>query len=211
MYKLKILLGTIILSALFISTANSQTRQGDYIASIEYSTAFNIGRASDYLSEPGWSGGHFTFKKFLQNNVALGLNFGFNVVSKEDLDGVTELQNGTVSGPQARYLNYAPIYATFGYYFNKSKREKFIPYIQANLGTTYIWQRLQIGANEVDNDNWHFGLGPEAGFIYRAGNGVGITLNGKYNYAFSSGDPLGKGDDNSYSFFNVNLGLYYIR
>ncbi|MBV6479431.1 MAG: hypothetical protein HGGPFJEG_02204 [Ignavibacteria bacterium] len=211
MNKIKLILGIFILSSLFLSSANSQTRQGDYIASIEWSTALNVGRASDYISEFGWSGGALTFKKFVQNNVAVGLNFNYNIISKEDLDGVTELQNGTVSGPQARYLNYAPIYANLGYYFNKSKREKFIPYIQANVGTSYVWQRLQIGANEVDNDNWHFALGPEAGFIYKTGNGVGITFNAKYNYAFSSGEPLGTGDDNSYSFLNFNLGLSYIR
>ncbi len=40
---------------------------------------------------------------------------------------------------------------------------------------------------------------------------VGITLNAKYNYALSSGETLVKSDDNSYSFFNLNLGLVYIR
>jgi len=211
MLKIKIIIGLFFLSSLITNNAISQTRRGDYIASLEYSTAINTGRASDFIDNMGWSGGTITFKKFLQNNVALGLNFGYNVVSMEDLNGVTELQNGTISGPQARYLNYAPIYATIGYYFNKSKREKFIPYIQGNIGTSYIWQRIQLGANEIDNDNWHFALGPEAGFIYRIGNGVGISLAGKYNMAFSSGEPLVKGEDNDYSFININLGLYYIR
>ena len=98
-----------------------------------------------------------------------------------------------------------------GSYFNKSLRGKFIPYIQANVGTIHVWQRLQIGANQIDNDTWHFGFGPEVGFVARVGYMVGITLNAKYNYALSSGETLVKSDDNSYSFFNLNLGLVYIR
>ncbi|MBK8381837.1 MAG: hypothetical protein IPL16_08095 [Ignavibacteria bacterium] len=209
--NIKIIFCILILSFIFIKDSSSQTRKGDYTSSFEYSTSFNIGRASDYISKPGWLGGQFTFKSFLKNNVAIGANFQLNVLAKEDVNGVTELPNGTISGPQARYLNYSPIYANVGYYFNKSLRGKFIPYIQANVGTIHVWQRLQVGANQIDNDTWHFGFGPEVGFVARVGYMVGITLNAKYNYALSSGETLVKSDDNSYSFFNLNLGLVYIR
>ena len=47
-------------------------------------------------------------------------------------------------------------------------------------------------------------------------NGIGginkaNSQNAKYNYALTSGETLVKSDDNSYSFFNLNLGLVYIR
>lgn len=191
------------------NSGNSQTSRGSYTASIEYSMSFNTGRAKDYLSN-GFLGGQFTFKNFVKNNVALGLTLGGNVLAKEDEKWLSELPNGAIYGPQARYLNYAPILANVSYYFNKG-RSKVIPYIQANVGTYYIWQRLQLGVAQIDNDHWHFGFGPEAGVVINLGNTVGLTINGRYNYALSSGTNLRGEEDNDYSWINANIGLAYIR
>lgn len=199
---------------LLFLAANSyaQTRVGTSIGSVEYSMAFNTGRASEYISDPSFSGASLTFKKFVKNNVAVGVEFNWNVFSLEDPNGETVLENGTVSGAQARYINYIPLYASAGYYFNQGHRNKFIPYIQANVGASYIGQRLQLGINKIDNDNWHFALGPELGFMYVMGTDLILTANGKYNFNLSAGENLKGESDNDYSYFNANIGIgYYIR
>lgn len=200
---------------LLAGTAFSQTRNGTTIGTVEYSTAYNMGRAADYLGDPSFAGASLTFKRFVKDNVSIGLEFNWNVFSEEEENGFTEFKNGAVSGAQARYINYIPIYLTAGYHFNQSKRSTFIPYIQANVGASYIGQRLQLGVNVIDNDNWHFMFGPEAGFLYVIGSDILLTVNGKYNYALSSGDPLGSSSDddsNDYSFINANIGIgYYLR
>ncbi len=211
MKKLILVAIAILITFSLSDYANSQTRKGGYITSIEYNTTFNMGRASDFLSNPGFWAGSFQIKSFVKNNLSIGVEMGLNVVSDEEENGTTELSNGTLSGPQARYLNYTPVFATLGYHFNKTLRSKTIPYIQANVGAYYIWQRLQVGANIIDNDNWHFGLSPEVGVIFNLGSNVGLTINGRYNYAFSSGEPLGKADNNAYSFFNANIGIAYLK
>lgn len=207
-------LALIILTAFFLYTdadAQLNTRKGGYIASLEYTTTFNTGRAADYLSEGGFWGGSMEIKSFINNDLSLGVILGHSVISDQEENGSTEVKNGVISGPQARYLNYTPILATIGYFFNKGNRNKTVPFVQANIGTYYIWQRLQVGANIIDNDNWHFGMGPEVGVMFYLGNSAALTLSGRYNYAFSSGEPIGTSDDNSYSFINASIGFAYTK
>ncbi len=201
-----------VLLVIAVNTGFSQTRIGTSIGSVEWSMGFNSGRASDYISEPSFSGASLSFKKFIKDNVAAGITFNWNVFSKEDENGFTEFTGGAVSGAQARYINYIPIYANIGYYFNQGHRSTFIPYVQANVGAAFVGQRLQLGVNKIDNDNWHFALGPELGFLYVAGSDIFITVNGKYNYNLSAGENLRGESDNEYSYINANIGVgYYIR
>ena len=208
-----VIFATAILLFLSVAgTGNAQTRIGTNLGAVEYSMGFNSGRASDYISDPSFSGASLTFKRFVKNNVAVGVEFNWNVFSDEQPDGFTEFQNGAVSGAQARYINYIPLYATIGYYFNQGHRSKFIPYVQANVGAAWIGQRLQLGVNKIDNDNWHFAVGPELGFMYVLGTDLMMTVNGKYNYNLSAGENLRGEDDNEYSYINANIGTgYYIR
>ncbi|MBS1518866.1 MAG: outer membrane beta-barrel protein [Bacteroidetes bacterium] len=211
MNKIKYIFLTLLILSAFTTDSFSQTRRGGYIASLDYSMTFNVGRSSDYLSNPGLWGGAMEIKSFTKNNIAVGVLIGLNVVSKQEENGSTELKNGLITGPQARYLNYSPVMASVGYYFNKGYRNKTIPYIQANVGAYYIWQRLQVGANIIDNDNWHFGAAPQVGVIFNLGKNVGFNISGRYNYAFSAGEPLGNADNNSYSFISANIGFSYLK
>lgn len=215
MNKIKFIIIIILFLGMFLSEGYSQIRQGTYLASFEYSTAFNVGRASDFLSAPGWTGGTLILKSFIKKNTAVGFTVGWNVLAKEEENGSVELQNGTtagtVSGPMAKYFNYMPLYGNVSYYFNKNRRSSVIPYVQANIGTMYIWQRAQLGIYQKDNDNWHFALGPEAGVMFKFGDNFGITVDGRYNYAFSSGSTLVGKDGNDFSFFNANIGVTYIK
>ncbi len=207
-----VIFAAIVILAFIANTGFSQTRNGTSTGLVEWSMAFNSGRASDFIDDPSFAGASLSFKKFIKDNVALGISFNWNVLSVEDPNGFTEFSNGAVSGAQARYLNYVPILANIGYYFNESKRSKFIPYVQANVGAYFVGQQVQLGINKIDNDTWHFGLAPEVGFWYVLGSDVMMSVNGKYNYALSSGENLKGESDNDYSYFNANIGIgYYFR
>jgi len=212
MNKIKLFALTVFLTVFIFSDSYSQNMMGKgaYLASLEYNATFNMGQASDYLSTPGFWGGSMEIKSFVQKNISFGILIGNNVISEEQENGSTEVKNGTITGPQARFINYAPVMATVGYFFNKGK-SKTVPYIQANIGSYYVQQRLQVGANIIDNDNWHFGIGPQVGVLFNVGQNVAIVLDARYNYAFSSGEPIGNTDNNSYSFINANIGLAYTQ
>jgi len=182
-----------------------------YYTSFEYSTTFNLGQAKEFISEPSWGGFSIGIKKMLNKNVFGGLVLGWNVFNKEETNVVTQINNGAVFGSYAKYYNYYPILASIGYMFNKRNKTKIIPYIQANVGAYYIYQKMKLGVYDINDDNWHFGVGPELGVIFPISREVGIVLNGKYNYALSSGTNLKGEDDNSYSFINANLGFVYMK
>jgi len=208
-------LSIIILSLLFLNTGFCQLRQGTSLVTLEYSTAYNIGKTSDFLSKPGWAGFSFSYRSFVKNNVGLGISAGWNIFGQEDANGTSQFMynnyNTTISGPQARYINYVPLYVNASYFFSNSPNSTVIPYIQANVGTVYAKQRLQLGANLIDNNNWHFAVGPELGCIFNIDRNSGIILDGKYNYAFSSGTAINGDASNAKSFFNINLGFSYRR
>lgn len=208
-------LSIIILSLLFLNTGFGQIRQSSNIFTLEYSTAFNVGKASDFMSKPGWAGLSMSYKTFVKDNVGIGFTGGWNIFGQEEDNGTTEFvgtnYNTTVSGPQARYINYVPLYATASYFISNKANSPVVPYIQANVGTVYAKQRLQLGANIIDNDNWHFAMGPEVGCIFNIDNNTGIIFNGKYNYLFSSGESITGDESNAKMFFNINLGVSYRR
>lgn len=206
MSKILKIIMIVILAVIVSHEAKSQT----YYTSFEYSAAFNMGKASEYISEPGWAGFSIAIKKATRKNVTYGLVLGWNVFSKEATNATTQINNGAVYGSYAKYYNYYPILASVGYLF-KRNRAKVIPYVQANLGAYYIYQKLKLGVYDINNDNWHFGFGPEIGLIFPVSREVGIVVNGKYNYALSSGQNLRGEDDNSYSFINANIGFVYMK
>lgn len=211
MKKLKLLSVIFLFSLLFISKEGFS--QIKYSFAFEYSTAFNLGDASNFIDKPSWGGFSTSFKAITNKKITYGGEIGWNIFNT-DFTGTTTFENGAVTGYQGRYYNYVPILVNVGYAFQNSRKSKITPYIQANVGAFYIDQQLQVGVATLENTGWNFGFGPELGLIYNAGNNLGITFNAKYNYALSNGGTnYGEKTvgDGSYSFFNVNIGIAYIQ
>ena len=66
-----------------------------------------------------------------------------------------------------------------------------------------------MGVYRIDNDNWHFGLAPEAGLIIPLDGDASLDLGARYNYAFDSGTALGGAENNFYSFWEINIGFAF--
>lgn len=211
MKKLK-LLSIIFLLSLFF-TSNNGYSQVKYSFAFEYSTSFNAGPAADYISNPSWGGFSTSFKAFTPKKLVYGMELGWNIFGKTT-EGTTQIENGAFTGYQARHYNYVPLLANIGYAFTNKRQSKVTSYASLNVGTYYITQQLELGVATLENTGWNFGLGPELGIIYNAGNNLGITFNAKYNYAFSNGGTAygtKTVGDIDYSFFNINLGIAYIQ
>lgn len=208
----KIILLLIIPVIIFICAEKSYSQNysiGANIGSLEYSVSMNTGRAKDYLDVIGFAGLSLTYKKFINRDIAMGVSTGWNIMGKEQDNVTTQLSNGAIYGKQGRYLNYVPFLINATYYINKAN--KVVPYIQANVGGYYILQRVEVGVYAEDNDHTHFGLAPEAGVLIKLNPTVGMILNARYNYAFSSGKTFRGDSDNDYAYFNFNIGLAYYR
>ncbi len=201
----------IIITFLAVSSSFSQ-QKGKYMASIYYDVSFPLGRTSDFIDAPSWAGVSFDGKQFISNKTALGLWFGWNVWSQNE-SGTTQYVQGNVSGAVtgniAKYYNVLPLLASVTYFPNNSKSAKTKFYMAGYVGAYSFNQQLEIGVNTFENNNWHFGLAPELGVYFQVARTTNITLSGRYNYAFSSGEALNGDEGNEQSWININLGLGY--
>jgi outer membrane protein W len=201
------LLKTFVLAALLTATAVGQNQ----MSGISWNIGIPTGQMSSYMDKISYGGFGVEFHKFTGENTSVGILFSWNVWSNLTGD-IIPFSNGgvsgAVSGTQIRYYNSFPILLNVHYYLNE-KNAEFRPYAGLNVGTYYILQRLDIGTWSLSNDQWHFGLAPEAGFMVEVSNRTYLNVNARYNYAFDSGSTLGGKDDNSLAYWGINAGLVW--
>ena len=197
----------IIITVLITSTSFAQ-QKGKYLASIYYNTSLTVGRSNDFVDNFSWAGVSFDGKQFISNNTAVGLLFGWNVLSKED-DGLKTFPNGAIYGHTASYVNAIPFLASVTYFPNTSRSAKTKFYMTGYIGAYDILTQLELGVNQIESNNWHFGLAPEIGIYYQAGRTTNLTFSTRYNYAFSSGEAVNGDDSNEQSWINFSLGIGY--
>jgi len=181
------------------------------LGSITYNMSFPTSKLSDFIDKTSFKGFGMEGRWFSNKNISFGLSFAWTVYDQRVSDLIQIVQdgiNGTVSGTQVRVVNSLPILATAHYYVGK-RRDQFRFYFGTGAGMYYIKQRLEIGLVAFESDNWHFGLAPEAGVLISLDRDFTMIFNTKYNYAFSAGEPLGGGDDNSYAYWGINVGFVW--
>lgn len=201
-----------IIILLFTATVSAQS-----FGSITYNTAVPQNGLNDFVDNVSWRGFGVEGRWFQSSNLSFGLSFGWNVFDQRtdvpiQIQGsdIVDAENsgnikGTISGTQLRYVNSFPIMATGHFYIGK-KRETIRIYFGAGLGTYHIKQRLEIGIVAFEENDWHFGLAPEAGVLLRLSRDVTMVFNAKYNYAFSAGKTV-SGTDKEFGYWGINIGF----
>jgi len=180
------------------------------LGSITYNVSIPTGNLNDYIDEVSWRGFGIEGRWFQNRNLSFGLSFAWTVFNQRVSDPIQIVQNGvsaTVTGTQVRVVNSLPILATAHFYTGK-RRDQYRFYFGTGVGMYYIKQRLEIGLVAFETDNWHFGLAPEAGVLISLNRDLTMIVNGKYNYAFSSGEALG-GGDNQIDYWGINIGFVW--
>ncbi len=198
----------LIIALLFTSISLSAQQ---FMGVLSYSTAIGNGNTGDFISDFSYKGFQFEGRTFTNRNWTFGGTFGWNIfdtkssklIHLEDGNNVSDIQ-----GTQVRYINSFPMMLNGHYYFFKRK-SPVRPFMGMNIGLYYITQRFQLGVYEKESSNWHFGFAPEVGLLIPVGD-VAIMANAKYNYALTTGKPLGSGTDNSQSYISFNIGLVFM-
>jgi outer membrane protein W len=197
----------IVAAVVLLTTTASAQKQ--LLSGLSWNMGFPNGRMAQFVDESSFSGFGVEFRRFTSDNTSFGGSFSWNVWSQLTNETI-QLNNGAVSGTQVRYINSFPLFLNAHYYLGH-KSDDFRPFFGVNVGTYYILQRLEIGVWAFDNDNWHFGLAPEAGLLIGISRGTYLTGTLRYNYAFDSGTTLGGKDDNSFAYWGVNIGISWMQ
>ena len=194
---------TVFALVLLISgTGYSQKEQ--WYGALTYSVSIPSGDTKTFTDEISWRGVGLDYRYLIDRKFSIGLFFGWNVFYQRT-DKTTQTDNGAVTGTSDRYINAFPIMANIHYYFGK--RKSIRPYVGLNAGGYIMNQRFAIGISAWQEDQWQWGIAPEAGLIIPVERDFGIMLNGKYNYAFTGQGVFGRDINNSY--WQVNAGFVW--
>ena len=175
----------------------------DNFFAITYNTALATGETQEYIDKYSWGAMGLEWKKMMNDDFSVGLNFSWQIMSQKIDHAVQEIPetNITLAGTQLRYLNFFPMTVSATYHFNPEG--KVIPFVGAGTGAYRVLQRFDISGFVFDNDTWNFGFYPEAGVIFSTGGSADFFVNTKYHYIL----PVDGGT--THSFFNFNVGFSY--
>jgi outer membrane protein W len=190
-----------------LSTAATAMAQ-EQMTTLTWNMGLPSGRMADIMGKTSYSGFGLSFERFLNEEFTVGGGFSWNYWS-ELTDQIIQIPHGAVSGTQIRYINSFPMFLNAHYYLNK-RGEDFRPFVGLNVGAYYIEQRLEIGVYAFNDHTWHFGLAPEAGFLYRTSDETFLTAAARYNSALSSGTTVLGTGTNELAYWGINVGMVWV-
>jgi hypothetical protein len=197
----------IAMVALFVCSSFAQ----ELLTNVTWNIGIPVSKTNEYTTDVTYRGFTITGKRFLDKYNSVGLSFGWNIFDEKNYAPINISSgggSGTISGTQVRSINSFPMLVGVHHHFGNKKDMR--AFIGLNTGMYYIIQRLDLGVYRIDNDNWHFGLAPEAGVIIPVGDeNTGIYVGARYNYAFDSGTALGGSENNFYSYYEINIGFSF--
>ena len=69
-----------------------------------------------------------------------------------------------------------------------TRSDVFVPYLGLELAGYYVTRFTNMGWWSRNQSGWHFGLGPELGFIAPANRAVQFAFSCKYKYLFKTSE-----------------------
>jgi hypothetical protein len=182
----------------------------ELLTSLTWNIGIPVSKMNQYTTDVSYRGFTIAGRRFIDKENSVGLMLGWNIFDEKNYDPINVQQengSGTISGTQVRSINSFPLLVGIQHFFGNKKDMR--TFVGINTGVYYILQRLDMGVYRIDNDNWHFGLAPEAGLIIPLDGDASLDLGARYNYAFDSGTALGGAENNFYSFWEINIGFAF--
>ena len=176
----------------------------DFLTGLTYSISIPTGNTSEYISKTSFAGLSIDLRKFFSHNASVGFLVGWSAF-EEETNKTISTYVGDVSGEQSRLINSFPVMITTDYYFGEGR--EFRPFIGIGVGMYYVYQQLEQMDNNLESNKWHFGVAPEAGFVYLL-ESVYAFFNVRYNYAFSAENEI-TGISTSQSYLTFNIGIAF--
>jgi len=197
----------LIISLILLMSLNAFGQKG--YGGITWNISVPTDDLSDFIDETSYQGFGIEFRSFITRHLSIGGSTGWNIMDQR-VDGTYPIEretvSGAVTGTQIRYLNSFPIMVTTHFHIG-SPRSAIRPYVGLGVGTYYAVERLEIGVNLFEANNWHFGIAPEVGFLFPT-DYVSILTSLTYNQAFESGESMTK-DSKAFSYWGIRVGILF--
>ncbi|GAL85208.1 hypothetical protein Cpin_2233 [Sporocytophaga myxococcoides] len=163
---------------------------------------FASGDLKSYIDKKLFDGFSIESRYFINKNLSVGLNLGYNDFRKYFDRQEYPTASGNISAVQTRYFNTVPVLATGFYYLNSISA--FKPYAGIGIGAFVSNYQKYLSTLESKHTKTSFGLRPEIGTLINLKNGLGLIVSGRYNYATYSYQEF-----SSLGYFEFNFGLSF--
>ncbi len=170
---------------------------------LSYSFGIPTADLSDFTNQVSGRGIAFDYNQFVNDQLALGVGFGWQVFYEEQGYQTITDETSNISGEVFHYVNSFPMHVTGTYFLNSE--DQLRPFVGMGIGTVYSNRRQEIGLLSINHNVWHFSVRPEAGIHYDINYNTGLRFSVRYNMAFDAGD-IG-----NYSHLDLALGIVWIR
>lgn len=131
---------------------------------------------------------NLTGKYMLNENMAVGLNLGYNRFGGEDWD--------LGEGDYKISYSMIPITGLFEYHFGGDVVK---PYLGADLGLYSFGATVKYGGESESDSELYIGFAPVAGILYDLNENLKLCANIKFHNVFAEGESL--------SWFGINAGV----
>jgi len=175
MKKISVIMIAAVIGLVPVAATHAQVGVG----SVTWQVSGGLGDTSDFIDELSLIGFGLEGRSYLGKHWTLGLSFDWQVFDQQTTEPI-EIEGGTISGKQFRYINAFPMLVNLHLYAGDI--HDFRMYLGVGVGAYYIMRRLQISLANLEDKDWHFGGGPEFGFLVPWGE-VYFLASGRVNYA----------------------------
>jgi len=175
MKKISVIMIAAVIGLVPVAATHAQVGLG----SVTWQVSGGLGDTGDFIDEISFIGFGLEGRSYVGKNWSVGVEFDWQVWDQQT-DEPIEIEGGTLSGMQFRYINAFPMLATLHLYAGDI--HDFRMYLGVGVGAYYIMKRLQIGLANLEDKDWFFGGGPEFGFLIPMDE-VHFLASARINYA----------------------------
>ncbi|HEY3402476.1 MAG TPA: outer membrane beta-barrel protein [Ohtaekwangia sp.] len=172
--------------------------------SITYPIAIPTSGLGNFIGQASFRGINLDYRYRIQPDIALGVNFAWNVFYEDFAKETYTLPPASLTGKQYRYSNNFPMLAT-ATYFIADEGEQIVPFVTLGVGTMYTRHNTDMNLYTFEREAWNFALQPEVGIHYSVSDETALSVSVKYLNGFKAGNEIT--DDQS--FFAINLGFAF--
>jgi len=179
----------VVLSGFLVAAALPSKGQ-EYFTMITYDMSLPTGDYKDFIGDTSFRGWTLEGRWFTNDQVSFGLSFGWKIFHEKSSDlasfSLTDRTQGDVTGRRFSYVNSFPFLVNSHFYLGDEYGIR--PYAGLGLGVSYTVQRFELGVWQRNENNFHFTLVPEVGFVVPVSYSTSAILAARYNHAFKAGD-----------------------
>lgn len=167
---------------------------------------FGVPVGNNFVTHFSALGFNLGYSRFIEENVAIGLEFGWNNYYQYEPTKTYQFTDGAATTDLYKYIYTLPITLNITHYFKVNNL--LTPYGRLGMGAQYSEQNLYYNVYETTNDNWGFVAIPEIGTLIHFGkyNPWSLNLSVRYKYSTNKATEF---DINSVQTVNFAVGFAF--